>query len=282
MTRRTDASEALIRMADLGESSHVEAHGWLAPADVSGCKLHGVQLIQALGRRLRLRQRAVETAMVYFRRFYAVHTLLEHDLLLVAPTCVWCASKVEECALSAKLVVAELAELAQSAAGRDCSLPIASAGYAAADLFATEPVLLEALGFDLHVEHPHAALAELLHAARARQTLGADRSELVAQTAWMLLNDCHRADLCPQLPPRAVALAALAVSAELHALPVRRWVPEETLRAVDEGQVAGVAAALLRLFEGGAPRPAELAPVMAKLEAHWAARRAEAAADGYM
>jgi cyclin C len=55
--------------------------------------------IQALGELLKLRQQVIATATVYFKRFYARNSFGCVDPLLLAPTCVFLASKVEECGI---------------------------------------------------------------------------------------------------------------------------------------------------------------------------------------
>ncbi|RWR99407.1 cyclin-C-like isoform X2 [Dinothrombium tinctorium] len=52
--------------------------------------------IQALGEQLKVKQQVISTAIVYFKRFYVRNSLRSIDPLLVAPTCVFLASKVEE------------------------------------------------------------------------------------------------------------------------------------------------------------------------------------------
>lgn len=49
-----------------------------------------------IGEQLKLRQQVVATATVYFKRFYARNSLKCIDPLLLAPTTVFLASKVEE------------------------------------------------------------------------------------------------------------------------------------------------------------------------------------------
>lgn len=53
-------------------------------------------VIQTLGEQLKLRQQVIATATVYFKRFYARNSLKSIDPLLLAPTCLFLASKVEE------------------------------------------------------------------------------------------------------------------------------------------------------------------------------------------
>lgn len=53
-------------------------------------------MIQALGEQLKVKQQVIATAIVYFKRFYVRNSFKCIDPLLLAPTCVFLASKVEE------------------------------------------------------------------------------------------------------------------------------------------------------------------------------------------
>lgn len=52
--------------------------------------------IQTLGEQLKLRQQVIATATVFFKRFYSQNSLKCVDPLLLAPTSIFLASKVEE------------------------------------------------------------------------------------------------------------------------------------------------------------------------------------------
>jgi len=52
--------------------------------------------MQVLGEQLKLRQQVIATAIVYFKRFYSRNSMKCVDPLLLAPTAVFLASKVEE------------------------------------------------------------------------------------------------------------------------------------------------------------------------------------------
>lgn len=52
--------------------------------------------MQILGEQLKLRQQVIATAIVYFKRFYSRNSLKCVDPLLLAPTAIFLASKVEE------------------------------------------------------------------------------------------------------------------------------------------------------------------------------------------
>lgn len=59
-----------------------------------------------LANSLHLRQRVAATASVYLRRVYATSAFARHDPRVVAPGCLYLASKVEESVVSARALVA--------------------------------------------------------------------------------------------------------------------------------------------------------------------------------
>lgn len=87
------AQSWLLTPQDVSDSEVRHSFGTV-PLDVCKAKLLYSQYISTLGRRARVRQRAIATAIVYFRRFYYRFSFLEHDPLLIAPTALWVASKV--------------------------------------------------------------------------------------------------------------------------------------------------------------------------------------------
>ncbi|TRY90843.1 hypothetical protein DNTS_020869 [Danionella cerebrum] len=69
---------------------------FLSEEDYWKLQIFFANVIQALGEHLKLRQQVIATATVYFKRFYARYSLKSIDPVLMAPTCVFLASKVEE------------------------------------------------------------------------------------------------------------------------------------------------------------------------------------------
>jgi len=57
--------------------------------------------MEVLGRQLKLHQKVIATAIVYFKRFFVRNSFVDHDPRLVIPTCLYLAAKVEECAMQA-------------------------------------------------------------------------------------------------------------------------------------------------------------------------------------
>jgi cyclin C len=80
-------------------------------ASASQLTFYYVSYLMALGRCARVRQCAINTAALLFRRFYRKRTLTGHDPLLVAPTVLMMASKMEECFVAASVLVRAMPRL---------------------------------------------------------------------------------------------------------------------------------------------------------------------------
>ncbi|KAJ2727141.1 hypothetical protein GGI07_000025 [Coemansia sp. Benny D115] len=71
----------------------------------------------------------------------------------------------------------------------------------------TEIILLEALCFDMVIDHPHVALIDIIHRLRPTQQL--------SQMAWNFIADFMRLPICLVYRPRTVALAAVALAVKV-------------------------------------------------------------------
>jgi cyclin-C len=67
-----------------------------------------------LGEQLRLRQQVIASATIYFRRFYSKYSLKCIDPFLLAPTCLFLATKVEEFGLQSHRFATTAATLVKS------------------------------------------------------------------------------------------------------------------------------------------------------------------------
>ena len=204
------------------------------PSDALLIKLYCTQLLHALGRRVHLRQQAMSTAVVLFRRFCWQQSVFDRDLVLCSITSLWAASKVEECAVSPKVLVWELCELGE-------------VSYEVQELVYAEFLLLSELHFDILVCHPHRPLAHLLQHVSAAASLAPDKRERLAGTAWYLLNDCFRTDACLCHPPVAIALACLHTAGKLLGVSTYCWFPRPPLE--EQRHIQQTANAIVVLYE---------------------------------
>ena len=171
-------------------------------------------------------RKVASTALVFLRRFYAVHSSLEHDPKDAMLSAVYVAAKAEESYVSAERLAA--------AAG-------AGAAGGAQGLLRREPLMLQALEFDLLVYLPQRALegfwadvgaarveakkerrrsgeengkgkATSAAAALIGETLATAPAKTLAAARKASLGACDvlmRSDACLLFPPGQVALAAM-------------------------------------------------------------------------
>eukprot|EP00741_Cyanophora_paradoxa_P006416 tig00001001_g6218.t1 len=164
----------------------------LHESEIRKLHMHFATLIQAAGKLLKLRQRLIATAMVYFKRFYIKNSLLSYDPRLIAATSLYVASKVEECPLQAKLLCVKVRTVDPAF------------NYGVADVLECEFFVLEELNFYLIVYHPYRPLTQLLSEGNAPNEVRG-----LFKMAWTIVNDSYLTDLCLLYPPYMIALAAV-------------------------------------------------------------------------
>ncbi|KAI8371344.1 cyclin-like protein [Radiomyces spectabilis] len=173
---------------------------YLSDNDYIKLKIWFCHLIQKLAKRLQLRQQVVATAFVYFKRFYTKNSLRSTDPTLVLVTCVYLATKIEECPIHIKIVTQEAKHIFQ--------VDFGGFTYDSSKVAEFEFYLLEELEFYLIVWHPYRSLTQICN------ELGMRESGI--QYAWFILNDSYRTDVCLLYPPHMIALAALYLTVVLN------------------------------------------------------------------
>ncbi|XVF32136.1 hypothetical protein REPUB_Repub17cG0056000 [Reevesia pubescens] len=118
-------------------------------------KMHMANYILKLAQHVKVRQRVVATAVTYMRRVYTRKSMSEYDPRLVAPTCLYLASKAEESTVQARLLVFYIKKIYSDEKYR----------YEIKDILEMEMKILEALNYYLVVFHPYRTLSQLLQDA---------------------------------------------------------------------------------------------------------------------
>lgn len=175
-------------------------------------------VIQTIGEYLKVRQQVIATATIYFRRFYIRNSLKSVDPLLMAPTCLLLASKVEEFGVVHSSKIVNVCTLIIKA-----KLPFA---YPHLQEYPFKPTLvsecefylLEALDCSLVMYHPYRPLLHYI------QELNQD--EPLLTVAWNVINDSLRTDISLLYPPYMVALAALHMAAVMQQKDLKVWFAE--------------------------------------------------------
>ncbi|XWS31238.1 hypothetical protein CRYUN_Cryun23aG0060400 [Craigia yunnanensis] len=163
------------------------------------------------------------------RRVYTRKSMTEYDPRLVAPTCLYLASKAEESTVQARLLVFYLKKLASDEKYR----------YEIKDILEMEMKILEALDYYLVVFHPYRTLSQLLQDAGMN-----DMS--MTQLSWGLVNDTYKMDLILIHPPYLIALACMYIASVYREKDITTWFEE--LR-VDMNVVKNISMEILDFYE---------------------------------
>nr|CAH8830542.1 unnamed protein product [Trichobilharzia regenti] len=166
-------------------------------------------VIQAFGKNVEVRQQVIATALVYFKRFYSRNSFKTIDPWLMAPSCLFLASKVEEFGVvSQKNLIASCRNVVHSH-----YLVYFPDGYGypyrAQDVLECEFILLEAMDCSLIVFHPYRPLVQFCDELRP---LMHEYADLLLERAWWLVNDSFRTDVCLHYPPYIIALGCLQLA----------------------------------------------------------------------
>ncbi|CAG5096770.1 Oidioi.mRNA.OKI2018_I69.XSR.g14771.t1.cds [Oikopleura dioica] len=206
-------------------------------------------VIQAIGEQLKSRQQVIATATVYFRRFYVRNSFSSCDPLLMAPTCLFLASKVEESGqISQNRLINAMTQIVRCKF-RDIFHMISDYPYRNSNILECEFYLLELMDCCLIIYHPYRPLLQFLQDLNIKES--DDRLSLMA---WRILNDSYRSDVMLQYPPYMIALAALHMSGiqlnymdrQIHGRPkLSDWFAELSL---DLKQLAKITKEILAMY----------------------------------
>ncbi|KAG9446079.1 hypothetical protein H6P81_012207 [Aristolochia fimbriata] len=190
-------------------------------------KVHMTNYIARLAQYVKVRQRVVATAVTYFRRVYVRKSMTECDPRLVAPTCLYLASKAEESTVQARLLVFYIKKI----------YPDENYRYEIKDILEMEMKLLEALDYYLVIYHPYRSLTQLLPDAGLTD---------LTHLSWSLVNDTYRMDLILIYPPYMIALACIYIASVLKEKETTAWFEE--LR-VDMNVIKNISMEILDFYD---------------------------------
>ncbi|XP_055343358.1 cyclin-C-like [Paramacrobiotus metropolitanus] len=202
-------------------------------------------VIQAIGEQLKIKQQVIATATVYFRRFYVRNSLKTIDPLLLAPTCLYLASKVEEFGVISNSRFVNVCQgIVKNKFGYAFTQEFP---YRINNIFECEFYLLEMMDCCLIVFHPYRPLAQFC------QDLGAsmDKKDPALQDsifnlAWKTVNDTLRTDLCLLYPPYLIALGCISIACITLQKDFKQWFAE---LAVDVDKIQEVVRHIMNLYE---------------------------------
>ncbi|XP_071949624.1 cyclin-C-like [Antedon mediterranea] len=194
-------------------------------------------VIQAIGETLKVRQLVIATATLYFKRFYARNSLKCVDPLLMAPTCLFLASKVEEWGV---LTNARLIGTCQTIVKNKFSyaFPTPEFNYRIQHILECEFYLLECLDCCLVVYHPYRPLTQFV------ADMG--QEEQLLPLAWRIVNDSLRTDVSLMYPPFLIALASLHMACVILQKDSKHWFAE---LSVDLDKILEITQYILKLYD---------------------------------
>jgi len=193
--------------------------------------------IQTLGEQLKLRQQVIATATVFFKRFYSQNPLKSIDPLLLAPTSVFLASKVEEFGMiSTNRLTNTCSTMIKNKYAY--AYPNQDFPYRVNNILECEFYLLENMDCCLVVFQPYRPLVQYC------QDLGYEDS--VLPIAWRIVNDSLRTDVSLLYPPYQIALACIHMACVILSKDCKAWFAE--LR-VDLEKIQEISKCILHLYE---------------------------------
>lgn len=170
--------------------------GYDAEKELS-CRQQAANLIQDMGQRLQVTQLCINTAIVYMHRFYVFHSFTQFHRNSIATASLFLAAKVEEQPRKLEHVI-RVAQLCLFKNQPPLDPRSETYQEQAQEIVVNENVLLQTLGFDVGIEHPHTYVVKCCHLVRASKDL--------AQTSYfMASNSLHLTTMCLQYRSTVVA-----------------------------------------------------------------------------
>ncbi|KAJ7618409.1 cyclin-like protein [Roridomyces roridus] len=200
--------------------------------------IYFAEIIGKLGKKMQIPQRVIATATVFFRRFYLKNSYCETDPFMVIAACIYVAAKAEEFPVHIKHLVSDARHIFSQQYGVK-NFPSDNSKLAEMEFY-----LVDDLECDLTVFHPYRTLLALCKSDASDDSstpneeeagelgvgitaddgprywgTGEGQLELPPnglQTAWFIVNDTYRSELCLLYPPHLIAIAAIYLTCIFH------------------------------------------------------------------
>jgi protein BUR2 len=186
----------------------------LSPAQEHSNRSKGVNFVTQVGILLKLPQLTLATASVYLHRFYVRHSMVDlpsrpglHHYAIAA-TSLFLATKVEENCRKMKELVVACCRVAQKQPNLVVDEQNKEYWRWRDTILMNEDLLLEALCFDLQLEHPYRILFDILCYYNVQD------NKRLRNAAWAFVNDSNLTTLCLLFPPKTIAAAAFYAAAK--------------------------------------------------------------------
>ncbi|PPQ82834.1 hypothetical protein CVT25_009209 [Psilocybe cyanescens] len=233
LSKRWIVDRATLNQARFEDLQYVED-----PELLDFLSIYFANVITKLGKKLQFRQRTIATAIVFLRRFYLKNSYCETDPFMVISACCYLAAKAEESPVHIKVIVAESRALFNQDTYSVKAFNTDNGKVAEMEFY-----LVDDLECDLVVFHPYRTLLSLCkkepsgdpsseegEAEDVGAGIGLDDgprywgtgegqlefTPAAFQTAWSIINDTYRSQLCLLYPPHLIAIAAIYLTFILH------------------------------------------------------------------
>ncbi|XP_072173487.1 uncharacterized protein [Diadema setosum] len=173
----------------------------LDPEKELSYRQQAANLIQDMGQRLQVFQLCINTAIVYMHRFYMYHTFTRFPRNSIAAAALFLAAKVEEQPHKLEHVI----RVCHACLHRgEPPLDPRSNTYAAQaqELVINESIILQTLGFEVGVVHPHS------HVVKCTQMIRASK-DLSQSSYFLATNSLHLTTFCLKYKPTVVACVCI-------------------------------------------------------------------------
>lgn len=160
----------------------------------------------------------VATGVVYFHRFYMVHSFRSFPRYVTACCCLFLAGKVEETPKKCKDII-------KTAKGLLSDVKFQSFGDdPKEEVMTLERILLQTIKFDLQVDHPYGFLLKYAKSLKGDNT----KLQKMVQMAWNFVNDSHSTTVCLQWEPEVIAIALIHLASKLSKFMVVEWIGRQS------------------------------------------------------
>ncbi|KAG5513308.1 hypothetical protein PMAC_001371 [Pneumocystis sp. 'macacae'] len=168
----------------------------------------GVNFIIQVGARLKLPQLTLSTAAVFLHRFYMRFSLAKYHyyVIEIAATCILLATKVEESCRKLRNIIIACAKVGQKNPNLIIDEQSKEYWRWRDVIIYNEEILLEALCFDLTIDHPYKDLLRYI------KHFGGEQN--TAKSAWAFVNDSIRTAIPVIYQPHIIAAAAFYFGAK--------------------------------------------------------------------
>ncbi|GAB1598569.1 cyclin-K-like [Argonauta hians] len=185
----------------------------ISPEVEARYRREGARFILDAGTKMGLRFDTCGTGVVYFHRFYMLHSFREFHRYVTGACCLFLAGKVEETPKKCKDII------------KICQSLLTPQQFAVfgddpkEEVMTLERILLQTIKFDLRLEHPYSFLLKFA------KILKGDKAKIqsMVQMAWTFINDHLCTTLCLQWEAEIIAVSLMYLASRLSKFDIQEW-----------------------------------------------------------